>query len=547
MNILNIAFASLSIIGLTSCVEDKSDYTWEMEVNDNTYAPVYTKAALDEQQKAMINFFVDGAEPTTGLARNSDTDQALTPGPSGFGIMNIIAGVERGWITREDAVAHILKEARFLDQTAIRFDGAWSHWYNNQGNVVAFGNQTAAGEAVETAFWLAGMLCAEEYFTGGNADETEIRNLAEKFFNEVDWTKFIHDGTMYWIHHTDYTTNADGKDSEWELPIVGWNEALMTYILGLAAPDGHNIPQSVYKNTWLGGVYSYPNRSTYGYEIPLGSYTGGPLFLAQYSFLGLDPRQMKDDYCNYWKQNVAHTMINRHYCIYEAPAENAYTSQDWGLTACSGAGSTSDYVSRSPENDDGVIAPTAAISSMPYTPFYSMQVFMNVRKNYPKLNSIYGIAASYKPSEKKVNTNYLSYEHGPQAVMIENYRSGLFWKLLMNNRHIQTGLQRAGITKPNYTDGFYLAMPDVSTGVYDIMRHPDRGNYEIDFYASAAGTATVTVNRLTGENVYSTTADLTAGANIISFYDASIIRGKNYMLTVTEADGNNYSIKIGLH
>lgn len=531
-----------SSIALSSCVDDESDYTYAMEVNDNTYSPVYVKAALDEQEQRMINYFMDGADKTTGMARNSSTDQALTPGPTGFGIMNIIAGIERGWISREDGAAQVLKSARFLYGVP-RFEGAWAHWYNRFGKVVAFGDQTAAGEAVETSFYLMGMLTAEEYFTGSSDTEREIRELAEKMYSEVNWQRFIKDNQMYWIWHSD----KQGTDEEYQLPIIGWNEALMVYILGLGAPEGHNIPQSVYEGCWKAYNFSTPGRQIYGYTVPLGSEKGDPLFLSQYSFLGLDPRQMQDNDANYWQQNVGETMVNRHYCVYEAPAEHAYTAADWGLTACGGAGSTPDYASRSPQNDDGVIAPTAAISSMPYTPFYSIQVLMNIRTKYPKMNSTYGIATSYKPSEKKYNTAYLAYEHGPQAIMIENYRSGLLWKLLMKNSHIQAGLAKAGIKQPSYQPGFYLAIPESQTGTYDMVRHPDRQKYEIDFWAASAGQATVELRSLSGNVVYTTTADLTQGANVIAFFDAKVIRNKNYNLVVTDAAGQSYTIKVNLH
>jgi hypothetical protein len=537
------ALVSLTtLLMTTSCIEDRSDYTYEMETNDNTYDPVYVKAALDEQEKSMINFFIEGADKTTGMARNSDTDYMLTTGASGFGMMNIICGVERGWIDRATAVQHILKEARFLDTKARRFEGAWAHWYSRNGNTIAFGNQTAAGEAVETAFLLSGMLAAKEYFSGSDADETEIRTLAEKFYNSVNWRRFIKDEKFYWIWHSD----KQGTAEEYELPIVGWNEALIVYILGLAAPDGQNIPQSVYTNTWKGYHYSNPSQITYGYKLPLGSWSGGPLFLSQYSFLSLDPRQMEDVDCNYWKQNVAHTMVNRHYCIYKAPVQNAYSSFDWGLTACSGAGSTPNYTSRSPEYDDGVIAPTAAISAMPYTPFYSIQTLMSIRKNYSKLNGKFGIASSYKPSEKKVNTRYLAVEHAPQAVMIENYRSGLMWKLLMKNDHIQEGLKKAGIFHPNYQAGFYLAISESTTNTYDMIRHPDTGKYQIDFYSESGGAADIKISHLSGDSVYTTTANLIKGANVIEFFSPDIIRSKIYNLTI-ENGGQSFTIKVNLH
>ncbi len=522
----------------TACVDDTSTTGDDFTENDNTFAPAKLRNIMDEHEQKVIKYFTTGANSSTGMAYNSSTDKTtLTVGASGMGVMNIIIGVERGWVSRDAAISQVLKIVRFLDR-ANRINGAWAHWYNPQGDILAFGEQTDASEVVETAFMMGGLLTAYEYFTGDTAEEQEIRSTIDRFWQEIDWSSFIDNGTMYWVWHRD-------RD-EYELPLIGWNETLLVYILGMAAPQGHNIPVDVYKNCWQGYNFCYPSRETYGYKLPLGSTYGGALFLSQYSFLGLDPAKMQDSYCYYWQQNQSHTMINRHYCVYEAPTAYAYSVNDWGLTACAGCGDNPDYLSRDPESDDGVIAPTAAISAFPYTPFYSAQVLLNLESNYPKLNGTYGFGTSYCPADHSVGSDYLGMEHAPMAIMMENYRSGLIWNLLMRNQHVQEGLAKAGISEPTGMTGFYKAVVNTKTNVYDMMRHPDHECYEIDYWATTGGNATLTLANSNGEVAYTTQVSLSAGANVVQFFDSDIIRSKKYTLTISEANGSSNSISVSL-
>ena len=537
--ILNITVTLFSALMLWNCVEDESTVGESTVNNDNTYSPLTVKAAMNDQQQKVISYFYEGANQTTGMAYNGSTSKTtLTTGATGMGIMNLVIGVERGWISREDAAEHIVKIVRFL-KTADRFAGAWAHWYRPDGKILPFGNQNEAGEIVETSFMMGGLLTACEYFTGNSEAEKEIRETTNYFWETIEWNHFVNNGRLYWIWHKDTNT--------YELPLIGWNETLLVYILAMAAPDNHKVSTDIYKNCWQGRNFATPGRKTYGYLMPLGTEYGNALFLSQYSFLGLDPRAMEDKYTYYWTQNVSHTMINRHYCIYEAPEEYKYSESDWGLTACGGCGKNPEYKSREPFKDDGIIAPTAAISAFPYTPFYSTQVLMNLIRNYPKLNGTYGLNISYCPSDKSVGTEYLAMEHAPMAIMMENYRTGLIWKLLMKNEYVQKGLQLAEIrTSPEYTPGFYLATVNTATHVYDMMRHPDREKYEIDFYTKNSGNGLLVLANTKNEEIYRTNIELTAGTNIISFFDNSILRGKKYTLTVTDGANQSYSIPVTL-
>ncbi|MCS2585098.1 hypothetical protein NXY00_21700 [Bacteroides sp. BFG-551] len=181
--ILNIAAALFSALMLWNCVEDESTLGDPTVNNDNTYSPTVVKGAINEQQQKIVNYFFKGANQATGMAYNSSTDKStLTTGATGMGVMNLIIGVERGWISREDATDHIVKIVRFL-KTADRFEGTWAHWYKPDGKITPFGNQEEAGEIVETAFMMGGLLTACEYFTGNSDAEKEIRNTTQEFGN----------------------------------------------------------------------------------------------------------------------------------------------------------------------------------------------------------------------------------------------------------------------------------------------------------------------------------------------------------------------------
>ncbi|MDD3322330.1 MAG: glucoamylase family protein [Paludibacter sp.] len=506
--------------------------------NDETYSPEKVKPVIDEWQHKTFNYFYAGADPTTGMAyEGNERGTVVTTGGSGFGLMSIIVGSERGWITREEAAAQTQKIVRFLGK-AERFKGMWSHWYNTDGTAHAFGDQIKTGDVVESSFMTAGLLTALEYYTADTSVETEIRDSVNSFWNTIDW-KFYGAGgnTIKWLWYS--------QDNKFSLDIKGWNEAWIVYILALSAPEPHNVTQDVYNQGWKNNNSIYQaNRSFYGYELPLGSDYGGPLFFAHYSFLGLNPQKLQDETVDYWNQNVAHTMINRHYCIKDAPSSYEYDERNWGLTACYGAKAPSwNYSARSPTNDDGVIAPTAALSSYPYTPFYSTQFLLNI-STQSLLEGTYGFADAYCPSTNTSEKKHLAIDQGPIVVMIENYRSGLIWNLLMKNENIKNGLNLAGIKDvQTFDEGFYRANINTLTNEYDMMRHPDRGNYELDYSLNQGEEVQFTIKE-NAENkiVYQAKVIGIAGANIFSFDDDNIQNGKQHTITLKTSDNKEYNL-----
>lgn len=527
------------ILLLTSC-KDPVPPTIIVIKNDETYAPAKVKAVLDDWQRKTFSFFYEGASPTGLALEGNDRGDVVTTGGTGFGLMALIVGAERTFITREQASQRTLKIVQFLGK-AERFKGVWSHWYNPDGTSHTFGNQVKTGDVVETGFLMAGLLTAKEYYTANTIAEKEIRDSVDSFVKSVDWKFYASSGEyLHWLWYS--------QTNKFELPIRGWNESLICYILALGAPATHNISAEVYKTGWLNnGSSVYPNRKFYGYTLPLGEDYGGPLFFAHYSFLGLNPSVMKDQYADYWQQNTAHTLINRHYCLYDAPKNFKYDERNWGLSACYGGRPPWNYMARSPRNDDGVIAPTAAMSSYPYTPFYSTQMLFQLTEN-SLIKGLYGFADAYSPEASTSEKKHLAIDQGPIVVMIENYRSGLIWNLLMKNEIIKNGLALAGIsTSGNQTEGFNRAMLNTQTKEYDIMRHPDRGMFELDYYIAEGGNTQFQMKNSENELVMDSTLTSKAGQNIFRFNNSSKISNtKQYTLKLKTALNKEYSLLIRL-
>lgn len=530
----------LIFVLLQACTDPKVP-TIVVVKNDETYAPARVRRVMDKWQQATFNFFYQGASPTGMALEGNERGDVVTTGGTGFGIMALIVGVERGYIGREEASAQVRKIVRFLGK-AERFKGVWSHWYNPDGTAHPFGDQVKTGDLIETGFLMAGLLTASEYFTATTGVEPEIRDSVHSFWETIDWNAYTNGRPyLHWLWYS--------QSNRYELPIRGWHEGWISYLLALAAPGEHAIPAAVYQNGWLKeGSIAQPSRQFYGYNLPMGEAYGGPLFFAHYSFLGIDPRNLEDSYVNFWNQNVAHTMINRHYCVYEAPKEYNYSATDWGLTACYGAKPPLwNYSARSPSNDDGVIAPTASLGSYPYTPFYSTQMLLRLDE-YPPAHGSYGFADAYAPSTATSEKKHLAIDQGPVVVMMENYRSGLIWSLLMKNDRIRQALQLAGVkTQPSYSDGFIRALTNVATGEYDLMRHPDRENYELDIFSTRAGQARLQLNNADGKPAMDTTFAVGAGEHrFVTGVNSKIISGKRYTATLTTPAGKSSVLTLRL-
>ena len=329
----------------------------------------------------------------------------------------------------------------FLKNTAVKVKGAFPHWLNGTtGAIIPFSANDDGADLVETSYLMAGLLTTRQYFNGTSADETNLRNDINDLWNGVEWDWFRNGGqdVLYWHYST-------GKGWIMNFPIRGWNECLVTYILASSSTT-HSIPATVYSNGWAGGNPFINGAAYFGYTLPLGEAMGGPLFFSHYSFLGVNPNGLQDVYANYTTQTKNHTLINYTYCKTNPNNNFGYSADCWGLTA---SDIENGYIASSPTNDVGVIAPTAALSSFPYTPAESMTALKFYYYTLgDKLFKEYGFVDAFALKDTWFANSFLAIDQGPIIVMIENYRTGLLWNLFTSCPEVKQGLIKLGFTAP---------------------------------------------------------------------------------------------------
>jgi len=471
----------VSRIIITSSVTLFSATLWAQKNRIHTYpdsieAVGIIKGLNDDQllevvQRQTFRFFWHGAHPVSGLAlERSNTvlaehywdyineawdepnfsktifgPDACAIGGTGFGIMSTIIAVERKWIGRDTAVRRLIKIADFLIN-ADCFHGIYPHFMDGRtGKTVKFDRLDDAADLVETSYLLMGFLCAREYFKNNESHEIYLRKRIDQMWGAANWNWHTKgENKLYW-----HWSPNNGFDMNF--PIWGWNECLITYIMSASSPR-HPISKEVYDGSWTGSNGFKNGKTYYGFKLPLGNYDkGGPLFFEQYTFQGVDPKGLKDSLgIDYLEQVKNHTLINRAYCIENPKKFKGYSENSWGLTA---GDSYKGYVAHCPEVDLGVIQPTAAISSMPFTPKESMEALRHFYYDLgDKIWSRYGFVDGFSIHHDWYAKSHLAIDQGPIVVMIENYRSGLIWKLFMNIPEIQSGLKKLGFTSPYFKE-----------------------------------------------------------------------------------------------
>jgi hypothetical protein len=398
-------------------------------------------ALLDRVQRQTLRYFWDFGHPASGMARERsnpvpgyDFRDTVTTGGSGFGIMAMIAGAARGFLPRDEVRKRVARMVDFLAR-AKRHHGVLPHFLHGaSGTTIPFSPQDDGGDLVETAFLIAGLLCARQYFS----DDARLDADIDRLWHAVEWDWHTRgDSVLYWHW-------SPRHDWAMNHAIRGWNECLIAYVLAAASPTQPIAPE-VYHRGWTDSP-TFRNGKTYdGITLPLGPPQGGPLFFAHYSFLGLDPRGLSDRYADYWAQNRAHALINRAHCIANPHKFAGYGANCWGLTACDG---DRGYNAFAPDNDHGVIAPTAALASMPYTPAESMAALRHFYEDMgERLWRDRGFADAFNDSAGWVADSHLAIDQGPIVVMIENHRSSLLWQLFMSCPEIGAGLRRLGFER----------------------------------------------------------------------------------------------------
>lgn len=458
-------------------------------------APMSDEQLLDMVQEYTFRYFWDFAHPQSGLSRERNTSgDIVTIGGTGFGVMALLVGIERGFITREQGRDRLSKMLSFLEK-ADRFKGAFPHWMNGlSGKVIPFSTRDDGGDLVETSFLFEGLLAAREYFKENSSEEQLLRSKITTLWEAIewDWYRQYFQNFIYWHWSPNYQFAMN-------FPVRGWNEGMIVYLLGIASPT-HGVPEGLYEKGWAGNSNYVNKNQYYSVLLPLGPALGGPLFFAHYSFMGFDPRNIKDKYTNYFTQNRNHTLINRAYCIANPKKFKGYGENCWGLTASDDP--VQGYLAHEPNSgpqDNGTIAPTAALGSFPYTPVESLGALKHFYREYgADLFGPMGFYDAFNPQLNWTADSYLAIDQGPIINMIENHRSGLLWKHFMANAEIQTALKKIGFTA-DVTKVDAIPATDLQLKVYP---NPVKRNLDLSFVQPLSETVKIELCDTAGRIVH---------------------------------------------
>ncbi len=394
---------------------------------------------MDMVQRYAFNYFWDGAHQATGmiLERSNGSGATAASGATGMGLMAMIVAHEREYRPREVVKDRLLKILAFLENCE-RHHGAWSHWYNaDTYQTQPFSSDDDGGDIVETSFVAQGLIALRNYFNGSDASSVEIRETADRLWKDIDWDWYRNGGqnVLYWH----WSPNFDFQKN---MKVSGWNEALITYIMAASSPT-HGIPKAVYDNGWARNGNMINKRTYYSYEINLSPNWGGPLFWIHYTHLGINPHGLKDQYADYWEENLNTAQIHYAYAMDNPLGYLNYGENCWGLTA---SDDPYGYTAHKPmDNDNGTISPTAALASMPYTPDASMRALKYFyRERGADIFGKYGPFDAFNDDLDWISGSYLGIDQGPIVVMLENHRTGLLWKNVMKDADVQSGLEELG-------------------------------------------------------------------------------------------------------
>lgn len=407
-------------------------------------------------QEASFRYYWEGAHPTAGMALEIQPgdENLVAVGASGFGLMALVVGVERGFVTRAEAVERLAKIVGFLAK-ADRFHGVWPHFLDGRtGKVIPyFGPFDDGGDLVETAFLAQGLLTVRQYLRTEDDAERALRTKIDDLWRGIEWDWHRQGGDsprLYWHWSPDQGFRISH-------PLVGWNETMIVYLLAIASPT-HGVPGSLYSTGWAGqdalsvryrqgwsrttdGDHYTNGHSYYGIPVAVGEGVGGELFFTQFSFLGFDPRGRRDGFANYFENNRRLAEIQVAYCRNNPRGWKGYGADCWGLSAGIHAGGGKAL----PRDDNGTITCSAALACFPYTPRQSMAALRHFYRDLgPKIWGVYGFYDGFNAAENWFDEVYMGLNQAPTAVMIENHRTGLLWRLFMSCPEIPPMLERIG-------------------------------------------------------------------------------------------------------
>lgn len=441
-------------VRLSSVGNVSKDGEWS-EVVSATTIPFEREGFLTEVQEAGFRYYFDYANLGSNLPQegikpvDSWGPNMVSAVSTGMYFFNIAVGIEREFITREEGVAHVTKALKFLSEKTERIYGAFPHWIDGYtGEVIPFSDTDNGADMVETAIIAKGLIFAREFFDGDDPQEKMIREISDRLWREIEWDKFIKEpgveNVMIWHWSPDHGFS--------DLPIVGFNESEIAYLLGIGSPT-FPIDPTCYWEGWVGKNADYFNpRIVEGLEGPIKLQLthdyGIPMFVMHYSYLGLDPRKLPLPEGNLFEEFEQLTLANHDYCRMNSHRYKGY-DRYWGLTASL---DPDGYRAHHPIHDDnGTISPTGAISSIAYQP---EKVILMMEEMYlkegGKLWGPFGFYDAFNPTRDWVATAYIGIDVGPIAPMIENHRSGKLWEVFMKapeiNKAIDAYLEHPGNT-----------------------------------------------------------------------------------------------------
>ena len=432
---------------------------------------------LDMVQQYTFRYFWEGAHQPSGMAleRSNGSTTTVASGATGMGLMAMIAAHEREYRPRDEVKDRILGILEFLENSE-RHHGAWSHWYNGDTyETQPFSPDDDGGDIVETSFVASALVALKNYFTGNDAKSAEIRETSDRLWKEIDWDWYRNGGqnTLYWH----WSPNGG---FQMNMRVTGWNESLITYIMAASSPT-HGIPVSVYEAGWARNGNMVNPRQFYGYNISLAPDWGGPLFWIHYTHLGINPHGLRDKYADYWQEHVNTALIHHAYAVDNPQDHAGYSDENWGLTA---SDDPMGYTAHQPVyNDNGTISPTAALASMPYTPDESMKALKYFyRERGQELFGLYGPYDAFNDNFEWVQEAYIGIDQGPIVVMIENYRTGLLWDMVMQDEDIQAGLNKLG-----FEYQVVSASPSLVKAELKIYPNPAKGHINVELPSDFQG------------------------------------------------------------
>lgn len=499
---------------------------------------------LEMVQEYTFRYFWEGAHQNSGMAleRQHGSNKIVASGASGMSLMTMIVAHERNWRDKSDIIDRVLQMLNFLENCD-RFHGAFSHWYNGDtGETIRFGPKDDGGDIVETAYVAVGLIAVKNYFSDETDNrQTQIREIADRLWREIEWTWYQNGEDVLWWHWSpnygwDLAMRIQGRKGS-------YSETMIAYVIAGCSPT-YPISKDVYVKGWTDNGNFVNPRNFYGYEITQNIDWGGQAFWTQYSFLGVNPKGLKDQYGDYWKELSNCVNIHVEYAKDNPKGFRNYNENCWGITAS--ADPYVGYCGHWPRHqylDNGTISPTGAIGNYPYAPEAALKALKYFyQERGAELWGQYGFLGGLNDNMDRVDdflpwyesnpdfgnityydieindntwieNDYIGIDQGPMVIMIENHRTGLLWDIVSKDEDVQNGLQSLGF---EYSTG----VDDIAEGNISIYPNPSKGVFQINTDIPEGQKWNMNIYSINGEivksiqsNISNTTIDCTDLAN----------------------------------